>query len=433
MKQNIAQIISNQISNIDIRHEPKQYCFDVMEVLCRNLGFYFGAILLADGEGNGSIFSFYNLPALYPEWGVGVGTPILSGPSGDAIRNKEIVWVENIATDARLTPWYPLLLRFEIETIVWVPLFKGKEAFGTYILFDRVKREPTHDELDILGFLGVLFSIVILNNEYIDEIKAKSEKLEREITERKRAETELRMAKYLSDAANRARNEFLSNMSHEIRTPMNAILGFADILLEEETDPSKLEALEIIHGAGENLMSLINDILDLAKIESGRMEPDNINFSLAKLMEHLDRMFRAEAEQKGLQFLVTTAPELTHMVNGDRYKISKIVVSILKNAFKFTRKGQIAVHCSYDFLTHEGVIAVSDTGIGIPEEKQHLIFKAFKQGDGSTTRHFGGTGLGLTIAVKLAQVLGGHIGLESREGIGTTFTVRLPLPIVESR
>lgn len=210
---------------------------------------------------------------------------------------------------------------------------------------------------------------------------------------------------------------------------MNAILGFAGILLEEEEQPEKREALEIIHGAGENLLELINDILDLARIETNKMELEQFNFSLTKMLETLERMFRSEADVKDLDFQITIDYQVPMSVYGDRYKITKIIKNILKNAFKFTRTGQINVHCSYEEDTGMASIKVIDTGIGIPLEKQAMIFDSFSQADASTTRKFGGTGLGLTIAGKLTTLLGGEILLDSEEGGGAEFTVKVPLPV----
>jgi signal transduction histidine kinase len=425
-----SRTISDQLSRVDLRIEPKKYCHDVLGVICRNLGFHFGSLLLVDKNkrGDGNIFSAYNLPPSYPQQVKILNKPILSSPSGDAIREGKTIVVNDIESDPRLEPWRELLAKFNIKTVIWVPLFEGGKAFGTMILYHNDKRNLTEDEFNLLTQMAALFSLAIISNDYIVEIHEKSEKLEAEIAERKKIEEELIKEKERAEAASRAKTEFLSNMSHEIRTPMNAILGFSNILLEEETDPSRKEALEMVHGAGESLLSIINDILDLSKIEAGRLKPENFKFSLPKLIVELERIFRPQATEKNLQFDFVLDPEVPKTLLGDRYKFNKIIGSILRNAFKFTRRGHVSVQFSYTVAEQNIVTIVSDSGIGIPQEKQELIFEAFKQADGSSTRQFGGTGLGLTIAGKLAALLGGSICLDSEEGAGTTFYIQIPMP-----
>jgi signal transduction histidine kinase len=383
--------------------------------------------MLVDPDGVGRIFSEYNLPASYWEQVRRIDTPLFSSPAGDALKQGKIVVVDNVMQEPRLEPWHDLLAEFGIQSIVWTPLFSGADAFGVYILYNTGGREVSEEEINTFNQVGTIFSMAIVRSEYIDEIREKSKTLEKEIAEREKVEMELREVKNRAEAANRAKSQFLGNMSHEIRTPMNAILGFASILLEEEQDREKREALEIIHGAGKSLLDIIGDILDLSKIEADKLKLEKINFSFEKMMEQFERSFRSQAEEKHLQFNVSTDPRVPRSLYGDRYKIKKVIFNILKNAFKFTRRGYIAVRCSYDHDNHEATVSVSDTGIGIPQDKQAEIFDAFNQVDSSTTRHFGGSGLGLTIAGKLTVFLGGKIDLESEEGVGTTFYIKLPL------
>jgi signal transduction histidine kinase len=427
MDKNLARIITREISGIDIRLEPKQYCHDALSVICNRLGYDFGSIILVDEEGMGSVFSAHNLPGAYPDMVSRVNVPVLSSPSGQAIKNREIVIVDDIPSEPRLKPWLDMLAGFHVETIAWVPLMSRGKAFGTYNLYSRVKRSIPEEETAMLNQLAVFFSLAIISNEYIDELQAQRDKLEREIVERKKVEKELREAKQRAEAANMVKTQFLTNMSHEVRTPLNAILGFTAILMEEESDPGRKESLEIIQGAGENLIGLITDILYLSDIEAGKLALENIDFSLVKLMEQMKRMFREEAQRKHLEFEYHIAPSVPHILIGDRYKLSKILVNMLKNAFKFTHKGGIRLNCSYKGKEETVVVDVADTGIGIPEEKQKVIFDRFMQADISNTRQYGGTGLGLTISGKLSELLGGRIAFVSEEGKGTTFTLELPI------
>jgi signal transduction histidine kinase len=404
--------ISGEISKIDICLEPKRYSHDVIKIICDNLGYHFGSIILVDENGKGSIFSSHNLPENYGQMVSKVSAPILSSPSGTAIKEGKTVVVNDLIADFRLEPWYDLLEQFNIKTIVWVPLFSKGKAFGTYNLYDHRQREISQKEIILLNQLSVLFSMAIRSNEYIDEIRKKNE--------------ELRIAKEQAEAANRAKNEFLNNISHEVRTPMNAIMGFTDILLEREDDPRKIEFLKLTRDSGRILMKLIDEILDLAKIEAGKLELEYTNFSIEELFEEIHRMFFEEAEKKNLEFNVTTASSVPPVVVGDRFRISEIILNIVRNAFKFTRIGSIAIACTYD----KGIafIKVSDTGVGIAKDKLDIIFTAFTQADGSLTRQYEGAGLGLTIATKLTKLMSGKIYVESKDGAGSTFTVELPLP-----
>ena len=404
--------ISGEITKIDIRLEPKRYSHDVIRIICDNLGYHFGSIILVDENGKGSIFSSHNLPENYGQMVSKVSAPILTSPSGTAIKEGKTVVVNELMTDSRLEPWYDLLEQFNIKTIVWVPLFSKGKAFGTYNLYDHRQREISQKEIILLNQLSVLFSMAIRSNEYIDEIQKKNE--------------ELRIAKEQAEAANRAKNEFLGNISHEVRTPMNAIMGFVGILLEGEDNPRKIEFLKFTLDSGRILMKLIDEILDLAKIEAGKLELEYTNFSLKDLVEEIRRMFFEEAERKNLEFNVTTASSVPSVVVGDRFRISEIILNIVRNAFKFTRIGSIAIDCTYD----KGIafIKVSDTGVGIPGDKLDIIFTAFTQADGSITRRYQGAGLGLTIASKLTKLMSGKIYVESKDGAGSIFTIELPLP-----
>lgn len=420
--------ISAEVAKIDIRLNPKQYTREILKIICNNLGHHFGSVILVDENGEGSLFSSYNLPENYPYLVHKVKVPVLSSPSGAALESRKIVVVNDIMAEPRLEPWRELLTQLDINTIVWVPLFNKGKAFGTYTLYDNRRRGVSRQELAILNQLSGLFSVAIISNEYIDEREQKTRELETEVAERKQVEKELRLAKEAAEAANRAKSEFLTAMSHELRTPMNAIIGFTEIMLQEEGTPERRDTLQLVHESGETLLYLIDSILEFTEIESGRVEFRKEQFSMQKLLDNIYDTFVEKAKRKGLLFNIKKDPAFPSWVVGDERRVEQVISKIVDNAVKFTKKGEVRVECGYDHKRGMVVIRVSDTGIGIPGEKWATIFSLFTQVDMSSTREHGGIGLGLTVAAKLIEQMEGDISFESTPGVGSTFTVELPMP-----
>jgi signal transduction histidine kinase/CheY-like chemotaxis protein len=270
-------------------------------------------------------------------------------------------------------------------------------------------------------------------NTMLDEISRRDSQLakqqrdlEEEVTERNAVNAELRLAKEKAEDAGRFKSEFLANMSHEIRTPMNGVMGMISLVLDQTTDPSQREQLQVAHNAAQSLVTILNDILDLSKIEAGKLTIETFDFDLRSTVREAVRMFEIAAQDKKLELTLDIGPGCPQWVMGDAVRLRQVLVNLVGNAVKFTPKGAVRVTVQ---PSQPGSVRfqVSDTGIGVPPEKRNAIFEPFTQGDGSHTRQFGGTGLGLTITRRLVGLLGGSVWVESEAGQGSTFFVDLPL------
>lgn len=260
--------------------------------------------------------------------------------------------------------------------------------------------------------------------------------ISRDITDLKRSQVALQQAVQSADAANRAKSEFLANMSHEIRTPMNAMVGMADLLSQTELTDDQRDYVQVIRDSSDALLHLINDILDFSKIEARRMELESVTFSFPKLLQTAVSTVRWKASEKGVQVHLQIDPDLPPRLIGDPGRLRQVLVNLVGNAIKFTDQGHVTLRVerriapASEPASHRVPIRfeVIDTGIGIPPDQQSSVLQAFTQADASTTRRFGGTGLGLTISRQLVELMGGELQLTSEVGVGTTFFFDLDIP-----
>ena len=306
---------------------------------------------------------------------------------------------------------------------------KDPKAFASRVahLYDHPE-EVSRDEIELLnGRVYDRFSAPVMGTggTYYGRIWSFHD-----VTDLKRVAEAMREAKELAERAAKTRSMFLANMSHEIRTPMNAVLGLTELLLDEELPAGQRHSLELIRSSGESLLSIINDVLDFSKLEAGRLDVEGIGFDLHHLVQNVVEALVLRAREKGVELTADIDPGTPEWVTGDPGRLRQVLTNLIGNAVKFTEKGSVTVRVAPD-SGRGGKAAIGfvvrDTGIGIPAEKLTQIFQEFTQADGSTSRRFGGTGLGLTIAQRLVGLMGGQITVTSEAGTGSEFAFSLPL------
>jgi signal transduction histidine kinase len=319
-------------------------------------------------------------------------------------------WIVNLAEEEPLSERTRAAVEAGLISGFAFPILVEERIFGILEFYSRHTVQPDEDFLNILGNIGSQLGQVI---------------------KRQRAEQELLRAKASAESANRAKSEFLTTMSHEMRTPMNAILGMSDLLSESSLPEEQQEYVRIFQKAGTNLLDLINDILDLAKVESGHVDLESIGFDLGALLERVIEMMASRALNRGLQLTLEVLPGVPTALIGDPHRLRQVLINLIGNALKFTEQGSVVLRVEPEPAGPPSWLRfnVVDTGIGIAPDKAEMIFERFTQADSSTTRKYGGTGLGLAISRGLVELMGGRVGCTSELGKGSTFFLTAPFGV----
>lgn len=322
-----------------------------------------------------------------------------------------------------------------VRSALGLPLVVGGQVLGVFFLDNLTTEAYSSRDIERLVPLADQVAIVIEHSRLWGSLQRHAEELRREVEERKRAEAALQQAKSAAEAASRAKGEFLTMMSHEIRTPLNAVIGMTELTLDTALTTEQREFLQVVQSSSETLLTVINDILDLSRIEAGQMTIEDVGFDLREVVEGVAEILSIRAHKKGLELTCYVDPVLPLRVRGDPTRLRQVLVNLVGNAIKFTERGEVTIQVEQTRTEVPGRIglhvSVADTGIGISSHQQARIFDPFAQADATMTRRFGGSGLGLSISKALMELMGGRVWVESEVGKGSTFHCDLIVRVAE--
>ena len=329
------------------------------------------------------------------------------------------VWIEDVTRDSNF-PRSPIAAREDLHAAFGFPILLGNEVLGVLEFFSHQIQKPDGRLLEMMSAIGSQIGQFIERMEAEDALRVYARDLE--------------SARAKAEEATRAKSEFLANISHEIRTPMNAMIGMTELALGTRITREQREYLNAIQNSANALLTLINDLLDFSKIEARKLQLDHVGFNLRNALEDSLRVLAPRAHQKGIELACHINTGVPDALVGDPLRLRQIVVNLVGNAIKFTERGEVVLGVQVGSRLNGDIqlrFLVTDTGIGIPADKQGVIFEAFSQADSSTTRRYGGTGLGLAIAAQLVELMGGSISVESQPGRGSTFVFTARFEIQE--
>jgi len=375
------------------------------------------SILLLDEDGvhvrHGAAPS---LPEAYIKAIDGAAIGPRAGSCGTAMFRRETVIVTDILHDPLWEDYRNLVVPYGLRACWSTPILSHDgRVLGSFAMYYREVRSPAPTERQLADIASRMASIAI---------------------EHYRAGQEIRQARYAAEAANRAKSQFLANMSHELRTPMAGVLGMLEVALGGPLEAEQREFIQTAHHSAGSLVRILNDILEMTRIEAGMLSMEEKQFSLHKCVVSVVDIFIAEAWRKGLDLVLSVADDVPETVVGDQLQLKQVLTNLVGNAVKFTERGKVELKVEALSIIPSGkrevTFTVTDTGIGIPDDKKSLIFRPFSQVNDSHTRRYGGTGLGLVISKEIVERMEGTIVFDCEEGIGCSFTVTIPFGVTGS-